>query len=225
MLRTSLLASLALALCAVAGSARAVPVIAVLDGTDGRFQFSVVHTATGGNDGQSGTILGDVDLGAAGGTWSLAGDVGTLDLQLDVDAAGSVSRYRAVGDFSLSALAELATQADVMLGSLAFTLEAGADDAGLEGLTFYFENRTYSDAAAPPNGLEVDGAGGHVLTLWGASAFTGSGVLGDRLDLVAGGRGLDLRLHTAPIPEPGSRPLYAMGLLLVALGAAGLRRR
>lgn len=225
MLRSPLYAILALALLALAGPAGAVPVVAVLDGTDGNFQFSVVHTSTSGDDGQSGTILGDVGLGAAGGDWTVVGDVGTLDIELTVDVGGSVSTYDAIGDFSISALTEFSTQADVMLGSLAFTLTAGADDAGIDGLTFYFENRNYSNASDPPNGLQIDPVGGDVLTLWGATEFTGRGVLGQSLDLVAGGRGIDLRIQTAPIPEPGSRPLYAAGLLIVALGAARLRKR
>jgi hypothetical protein len=212
------------AVALLASPASAVPVEAVLAGTDGNFTYSVVHTSTAGSDGQSGTILGTVGLGGAGGDWTVVGDVATLDIQLVVDVGGSLSTYDAIGDFSVSALTEFGTQADVMLGSLAFTLAAGGDEAGIDGLTFYFENRNYSSAGDPPNGLELDPAG-DVLTLWGATEFTGSGVIGESLDLVAGGRGIDLRIEMGPaIPEPSARPLYLAGLVVVALGGARLRR-
>jgi len=226
MSRTALILALAAAGSLVAPSARALPVTAVLDGTDGNFQFSVVHTSTGGNDGQSGTILGDVGLGGAGGEWTDAGGIATLDIELTVDVGGSVSVYDAVGQFDVAALTEFSTQTDVMIGSLAFALTSGADDGALDGLTFYFENRNYSNAGDPPNGLVTAGSGASYLTLWGASEFTGSGAIGEPLDLVAGGRGIDLRLEIAPpIPEPGARPLYLAGLAIVGIGPARLRRR
>jgi hypothetical protein len=203
----------------LAAPAHAVPVLDVLSGTDGNYSFSWVHDSTSGNDGQGGTRVGAVDLGAGGGTWVVAAGIGTLDIELTVDVGGSVSTYDATGSFDVAGLSEFATQADVMVGSLAFTLTAGLDDAAVDGVTFYFENRNYGTASSPPNGLAGD-----VLTLWGASRFTGSGVLGQPLDLVAGGRGLDLRVQFAPpIPEPSARPLYLAGLALVGIGA--LRRR
>lgn len=222
----SLFSLLALVLVAQAGPARAVPVDAVLDGHDGNFTFSVVHTSTGGSDGQSGSILGDVGLGGAGGDWTVVGDIATLDVELTVDVGGNVSTYDAIGDFSVSALTEFATQADVMLGSLAFSLTGGSDEAAIDGLVFYFENRNYSSASDPPNGLELDPTG-DVLTFWGSSVIaSGRGVIGQPLDLAPGGRGIDLRLRMAPpIPEPGARPLYLAGLAIVGLGATRLRRR
>ena len=221
MLRAALVA-LAAVLAFAARPASAVPVTAVLAGNDGNFGFSVVHSSSGGSDGQAGTILGDVLLGGAGGDWSVLGDLGTLDVELLVDVGGSVSSYDALGGFSVSALGEFASQADVMLGSLAFSLTSGADEVGIDGLTFYFENRNYSSAGDPPNGIQLDPSG-DVLTLWGATQFTGSGVIGEGLDLVAGGRGLDLRIKIAPpIPEPSARPLFVAGLLVVGAGATRL---
>lgn len=225
MLRSALPAVFALALAAFATPAQAVPVTAVLGGTDGNFTFSVVHTSTGGSDGQSGSILGDVGLGGAGGDWTVVGDLGTLDIELTVEVGGNVSTYDAIGDFSISALTEFGAQADVMLGSLAFALTAGGDEAAIDGLTFYFENRNYSSAGDPPNGLDLDPTG-DVLTLWGSSVFSGSGVIGEPLDLASGGRGIDLRLKMAPpIPEPSAKPLYLAGVAIVGLGASRLRQR
>ena len=74
MARVALLAVLGAAVC-LAGSSRAAPIIEVLDGSDGNFTFSVVHTSTGGSDGQSGSILGNIDLGGAGGDWTVVGGI------------------------------------------------------------------------------------------------------------------------------------------------------
>jgi hypothetical protein len=209
------------ALLALASPAGAVPIADVLSGTDGNFLFSVVHTSTSGSDGQSGSVLGDVSLSAGGGSWVVAAGTGFLDVELDVDVAGSVSTYQAKGSFDLAALADDGTQADTLLGFLAFDLLAGADDAAIDGLTFYFEDRNYSNASLRPNGLDGD-----LLTLWGATEFTGTPTLGSGFDLVPGGRGIDLRVQLAPpIPEPSARPLYVAGLAVVAFGALRLRRQ
>ena len=225
MARAALVAVLATAVSLFAQSAQAVPVDAVLSGSDANFSFSVIHTSTGGSDGQSGSILGGIDLGRSGGDWTVVGDIGTLDIELTVDVGGNVSTYDAFGTFSVAALTEFTTQADVMLGSLAFALTSGADESAIDGLTFYFENRNYSGAADPPNGLSLDPAG-DLLSIWGTTEFTGTATIGESLDLVAGGRGIDLRLRMAPpIPEPSGRPLYLAGLAIAGLGAARGRRR
>jgi hypothetical protein len=195
-----------------AAPASAVPVVDVLSGTDATFTFSVVHDSNSGGDGQIGNVIGQVTLGPAGGTWTIVGPIGTLDLELVIDVAGSDSTYDVLGDFDVPGLSEFVTQANVMVGSLSFTLTSGADDAAMDGVTIYFENRNYSSAINPPNGLQGD-----LLTVWGASNFTGSGVLGEALDLFAGGRGLDIRVQ---VPEPSASALCLAGLAL-----AGLRFR
>ncbi|NNL65508.1 MAG: hypothetical protein HKP30_04640 [Myxococcales bacterium] len=211
----------ALAVLMLAAPAKAVPIADVLAGTDGNFLFSVVHTSTGGSDGQSGTVLGDVSLSAAGGSFNQGVTQAFFDAELDVDIGGSISTYQAKGAFDLAGLLDFSAQSDVLLGYLDFTLLAGADDAGIADLTFYFEDRNYSTATNPPNGLSGD-----LLTLWGATEFNGTPTIGAPFDLVAGGRGIDLRVKLAPpIPEPGSRPLYLAGLAIVALGAARMRRQ
>ncbi len=215
----SLLSALAVGLL-LGATAQAAPIADVLSGTDGNFRFSVVHTSTGCSDGQCGSILGEVSLGAGGGNWLSDGTNAFLDLELDVNVGGSISTYNAKGAFSETALTDFGTQADVLLGSLDVTLLSGADDAGLDGLTFLFEDRNYSTAANPPNGLT-----GNMLTLWGATAYTGTPTLGSALDLVPGGIGIDLRVEIGPpIPEPSAKPLFLAGIAVVAFGASRMRR-
>jgi len=224
-LETPMLRSVLLALVAafsfVASTAEAAPIVAVLSGVDNNFQYSYVHTSTSGSDGQGGTIIGSVGLGAAGGDWTVVAGIATLDIQLTVDVGGSISVYDALGQFDVAMLTETATNADVLLGYFGMTLVSGADDAAIDGLTFYFENRNYGNAVERPNGMVGD-----EITLWGASLYTGTPVIGAAFDLVPGGRGIDLRLQVGPaIPEPGARPLYLTGLAVVGLGATRLRRR
>lgn len=219
MLRAS--AFLAFLTFSLAGPAGAVPVVDVLQGSDGNFQFSWVHDSSAGGDGQGGNLLGSVELGAGGGTWEEVAGIATLEIELVVDVGGDLSTYDATGSFDVAALSELATQADVLAGSLSLTMTSGLDEADIDGVTFYFENRNYGNATLRPNSLSGD-----VVTLWGATLFTGTPVLGQPFDLVPGGRGIDLRIQLGPpIPEPSARPLYLAGLAVVGLGSLRLRRR
>lgn len=197
------------------------PVTGVLQGSDGNFSFSVIHTSSAGSDGQSGSVLDTVTLGAGGGQWVESGALASLDIQLDIGAG----TYDVSGMFDLPALADLLEDPNTMLGSLTFQLVAGADTHGLDGLTFYFEDNHYSSASLKPNSIQPAGSG-QVLNLWGATQVAGSPsfVLGEALDLEPGGTGIDLRVGIGPaIPEPSARPLFMAGLAVVALGA--LRRR
>jgi len=220
--RSGGLAALALssALLLAAAPAFAVSIDGVLAGTDGNFQFSVVHTSSSGSDGQMGTVLADVGLGDGGGTALQAGSLLQIDLELDI--AGSI--YDASGSFELAGLLDDTNQADILLGHLGLTLDSGDDDLELDGATFYFEDRNYSSASMPPNSLD-----GVFLSLWGATDFeipvAGTPVIGEAFDLVAGGTGIDLRLELAnPIPEGDAMGLFAAGVLVVGASTWARRR-
>ena len=127
------IAVVATALLVCAASASAIPVIDVLTGSDGNFSFSVVHSSTGGSDGQSGAILDSISLGGAGGDVSISGS--TLLVELEV--AIGTGTYDASGVFDLAGLQDDSAQLDILLGTLVLTNTAGT--AEYDGLKFYFE--------------------------------------------------------------------------------------
>ena len=236
MLRSARHAALAIALGLVCSApASAVSIDDVLSGTDVNFLFSVVHSASGGSDGQSGTIEGYLDMGAPGGTATVNGaalEIRDLELTLANTSGGAVvATYDVSGDFDLARLLDTSANSDALLGWLDFSLSGGDDtNFGVDGRRFYFEDRNYSSALLRPNSLS-----GVFLTLWGSSNVNpavGDGTpdtFGEAFDLLADSsgraRGIDLRLElSAPIPEPTARPLFLAGLAVVALGAARLRR-
>ena len=200
-----------------ASSASAIPVVDVLTGSDGNFSFSVVHNSSGGNDGQSGTVLDSISLGGAGGSATVTG-AGTL-LDLDVELVIGGGTYNAAGLFDLAGLLDDVLQQDVLLGTLELTYVSGADNS-YDGLKFYLEDRNYSSATLKPNSLQ-----GEFLSLWGATDFnpTFPGTpadpqIGDPLDLISGGTGIDLRLELAhPIPEPQAAMVFLTGLLTIQM--------
>jgi len=206
---------LALVMLSGAGSASAAPIVAVLSGSDGNFSFSVTHTSSAGSDGQMGTVLDSITLGGAGG--SATASAGLLNLQVELRIGGV--DYDATGVFDLAGLLDDSVQEDILLGSLSL---AGAGGT-YNGMTFYFEDRNYSSATLKPNSLD-----GVFLSLWGATDFTlasANPAIGDRLDLVAGGTGIDLRFELAnPIPEAHGIGVFAAGIL-VACAGSWLRRR
>ena len=241
MLRSVRHSALAIALGLVfSAPASAVGIDAVLSGLDVNFRFSVIHTASSGYDGQSGSIEGYLDMGAPGGTATVNGpalDVSGLTLTLANTSGGAVvASYDVSGSFDLAGLLDTSSDTNTLLGWLDFSLASlpGTDaNFGLDGRRFYFENRdNYSGAGLPPNSLS-----GVFLTLWGSTninagfaGFDGTAdTFGEAFDLAAdptgGARGIDLRLElSAPIPEPSARPLYLAGLAIVGFGAMRLRK-
>jgi len=205
---------LALVMLLGAGPASAASIVSVLSGSDGNFNFSVTHTSSAGDDGQMGTVLDSITLGGAGG--SATASAGLLNLQVQLHIGGV--DYDATGVFDLAGLLDDSAQEDILLGSLSL---AGA--GGYDGMTFYFEDRNYSSATLKPNSLD-----GVFLSLWGATDFTlasASPAIGDSLDLVAGGTGIDLRFELAnPIPEAHGIGVFAAGILVACAGSWMHRR-
>jgi hypothetical protein len=206
-----------LSLLLIAAPSAAAPIIDVLQGVDANYRFSVVHSSTGGSDGQAGSVLARILLGPAGGTATVVGPVLELDVQLVI--AGD--SYQATGAFDVAGLLDDVAQTDRMLGSL--SLVGVGNFAG----TYYFKDRNYSSAVDPPNSLH-----GTILTLWGATNVTnvatkGAPQIGDEIDLSPGGTGMDLRLEISsdPIPEPSSVALYALGLAAAGGAVRRTRRR
>lgn len=216
-----------LALVALTAAASASPIVEIGTGTDVNFTFSVVHSSSGGFDGQSGTILYDVfldtdnvpstyDVGVpdAASPSGLA-DIASLFVDIVRRSDSEVETFKIDGKFDSVDLADGLFDANTLVGYLDFTALAdgdGVDFTDLDGETFYFEDRTYSSAVLPPNTRIGD-----TVTLWGATVFSGPKTLGAAGDLSPGGRGIDLRIE---LPEPAS-----LALLGAAVAAGALLRR
>lgn len=190
----------------VAAPALSVPITDILSGSDSNFSYSLIHTSSAGSDGQSGTILAGISLGANGGSITTAGGQLLIDAELVIDG----TTYQAVGAFDLAGLLDDSVQADIMLGSLTLT---GGTYAGV----YFFEDRSYSSASLKPNSF--DQATG-ILSLWGSTNVSDPNAkIGAPIDLFAAstGYGIDLRIEASsdPIPEPTSVALYLVGLAVV----------
>ena len=205
-------------LTAFASTAAADPITDVLSGSDNNFTFSVIHTSSSGSDGQSGSITHDVSLNtslALPNDWDATPH---FHLDLTARSGGAVSIYHVAGAFDLTDLSDGVYSGNQLVGYLTFNVLSGDDF--LDGETFYFEDNTYSSAVNKPNSQS-----GNLVTLWGATNYDhnlGTPVIGNEIDLMAGGAGIDLRLQLAdPVPEPGTFALFG----LAGLGFAVYRRR
>lgn len=196
--------ALALAALLFASPALAVPVQDVLNGTDGNFSFSLVHSSTGCSDGQCGSPLDGITLGGAGGSASVSGGQFLLDVQLNIGG----ELHQATGAFDFAGLLDNSAQTNLLLGSLTLT---GGQYAG----TYFFKDRNYSSAALKPNSYDQ---ASNTLSLWGTTNVSNPNAkIGEAIELSPGGTGIDLRvqLSSNPIPEPGAVALYLAGLGIV----------
>ncbi len=173
------------------------------------FGASLYHAASDGAP-MSGATLASITGSGNLGTFDDATGILNVTMNLSTGGTTTLSNAGGTGMFFTAAGTELTTAAAVTATAASLGL---ADDIWFPGGNLL----CCSSGSIGPNSFISDGAGGMIMTLWGANGWNSTSGFAGGGDTTIG---IDIRLHFRQVPEPS-----ALLLLLAGLGGLALARK